>query len=153
MNKFVLVIFFTSWQLVATAHILTSKDSIGITTRNNEKFIVHAVEAGETLYSLAHKYHVSTDDLARINPILKSDGLKAGSRIFVPLKRPPKFQYASANLRHYLPCGETQGDAIFHFTAIWCVIERYPPLEPLARQQYQYRAGTGDKENGGDSYD
>ena len=110
MNKFVLVVFFTSWQFVATAHILTSKDSIGITTRNNEKFIVHAVEAGETLYSLAHKYHVSTDDLARINPILKSDGLKAGSRIFVPLKKPQNSstpQPATGTIYHAVKPKET----------------------------------------------
>ena len=87
MNKFFLIIFFISWQFIASAHILTSMDSIGVTTRNKEKFIVHEVEAGETLFSLAQKYHVDMDELTRINPILKNDGLKAGSRIFIPIAK------------------------------------------------------------------
>lgn len=45
--------------------------------------IPHAVEKGETLYSISKKYSIGVDDLKRKNPILES-GLREGSTIIIP---------------------------------------------------------------------
>lgn len=48
------------------------------------KVITHHVQKGETIFGIAHKYGVTTDDVIAQNPVLK-DGLKAGQTITVKL--------------------------------------------------------------------
>lgn len=47
----------------------------------------HTVVEGETLYSLAIRYHVGISDIKKINPQLEHDGLKAGMVIKIPEPR------------------------------------------------------------------
>lgn len=47
----------------------------------------HTVKQGETLYSLAVKYHIGVADLKKANPQLKEDGLKAGMVLNIPEPR------------------------------------------------------------------
>ena len=46
----------------------------------------HLVTKGETLYSLAKKYDVSTDDFYAENPFLQTEGLKEGMFLVIPKK-------------------------------------------------------------------
>ena len=46
----------------------------------------HLVTKGETLYSLAKKYNVSTDDFYAENPFLQTEGLKEGMFLVIPKK-------------------------------------------------------------------
>ena len=46
----------------------------------------HLVAKGETLYSLAKKYDVSTDDFYAENPFLQTEGLKEGMFLVIPKK-------------------------------------------------------------------
>lgn len=48
------------------------------------KVITHHVQKGETIFGIAHKYGVTTDEVIAQNPVLK-DGLKAGQTITVKL--------------------------------------------------------------------
>lgn len=50
-----------------------------------DSYISHAVQPGETLYSISKKYEVALDKLLESNPEIKNDGLKANSLIKVPL--------------------------------------------------------------------
>jgi LysM repeat protein len=52
---------------------------------------VHKVEKGETLYGIARKYHLSTDQITLWNPTIK-DGLKAGMEL--SLTPPPPAVYS-----------------------------------------------------------
>ena len=47
----------------------------------------HTVQQGETLYSLAVKYHVGVADIKEANPQLEEDGLKAGMVLNIPEPR------------------------------------------------------------------
>lgn len=47
----------------------------------------HTVKEGETLYSLAIRYHVGIADIKKLNPDLEHDGLKAGMVIKIPEPR------------------------------------------------------------------
>ncbi|MDR2815976.1 MAG: LysM peptidoglycan-binding domain-containing protein [Proteiniphilum sp.] len=48
--------------------------------------IIHKVERGETLYSIAKRYNVEVQDIQRLNPML-SGGLKSNMELFVPVKK------------------------------------------------------------------
>lgn len=46
----------------------------------------HAVEEGETLYSISRKYGLSPSDLLRSNPSIRQDQLAIGAILVIPLK-------------------------------------------------------------------
>jgi LysM repeat protein/ABC-type branched-subunit amino acid transport system substrate-binding protein len=54
-------------------------------TKDTSKFVIHKVEAGQTLYSLAKKYNVTEQSILDMNPEAKS-GLKAGMELKIPVK-------------------------------------------------------------------
>ena len=54
-----------------------SYDSLNVLQRADSLFIIHEVKSGETVYSLAKKYHITSDDLIRQNS-LKSNALDIG---------------------------------------------------------------------------
>ncbi len=58
-------------------------DSVGITSKGAKKFIVHQVEAGETLFALSRRYGVKVADIQAANPGVEG-GLKIGQKILVP---------------------------------------------------------------------
>jgi LysM repeat protein len=58
-------------------------DSIGTEIRGGQRFVKHRVGAGETLFGLARRYHVSVDQLTEANPQLKN-GLGVGEVVLVP---------------------------------------------------------------------
>jgi len=67
------------------AFSLSSLDSIGLTTKNESKFIIHEVEAGETLFSLSRRYGVDTEAIKSANSVSVSS-LAIGQRILIPVK-------------------------------------------------------------------
>lgn len=48
---------------------------------SNEPYIIHKVEAKETLYSLSKKYNVSMESICDLNPELKTGNLKVGAKL------------------------------------------------------------------------
>ncbi len=54
---------------------------------NDDAFIKHHVERGETLYGLGDKYHLYIDQIKKYNPVLESRNLVAGETILIPKKR------------------------------------------------------------------
>ena len=64
---------------VFLASMLTghSYDSLKIQQRADSLLIIHEVESGETIYSLAQRYHVTADELIRQNG-LKGNALDIG---------------------------------------------------------------------------
>ncbi len=54
--------------------------------QDNQYYILHKVEKGQTIYSLCKKYKVSEQELIIKNPFLKN-GLKTGQTIRIPLEK------------------------------------------------------------------
>lgn len=54
-------------------------------TKDTSKFVLHKVEAGQTLYSLAKKYNTTEQAILDLNPEAKS-GLKVGMELKIPVK-------------------------------------------------------------------
>ncbi|MBI1183717.1 LysM peptidoglycan-binding domain-containing protein [bacterium] len=83
----VLIIFLLGISFQASA--LT--DSIGLKIfSNNKVFIVHKVEKGQGLYSIAKHYHVEVQEIEAYNPEVKSAGLKVDQYIFIPTNITPE---------------------------------------------------------------
>lgn len=60
-------------------------DSTGLKIfSNNKVFIVHQVEKGQGLYTIAKRYKVSVPDIEAFNPDVKTNGLKLEQYIFIP---------------------------------------------------------------------
>ncbi|HPH62178.1 MAG TPA: LysM peptidoglycan-binding domain-containing protein [Paludibacteraceae bacterium] len=50
----------------------------------HDEYTFHKVAKGETVYSLKNKYNTTSEELYKLNPTLKSEGLKVGSEIKIP---------------------------------------------------------------------
>lgn len=61
------------------------KDSIGIERVGTSIFILHKVEAKETLYSLSRRYNVTVSDIVKHNPDVEA-GLKIDNTLKIPYK-------------------------------------------------------------------
>lgn len=51
------------------------------------EFIVHTVEAKQTLYAISKMYSVSVEDIQNSNPELENSGIKIGQTLRIPVKR------------------------------------------------------------------
>ncbi len=51
------------------------------------EFIVHTVEAKQTLYAISKMYSVSVEDIQKSNPELENTGIKIGQTLRIPVKR------------------------------------------------------------------
>ncbi len=70
----------------------------------------HKVQAKETLYGLAKRYHTDIESIKRLNPWLKIDGLKIGDKLLIRLdsNSPQKVERTKAtNDTHIVEKGET----------------------------------------------
>ncbi len=66
--------------------ITVSQEKVNV---NGTIMLVHKVQGGETLYSIAKAYNVTIDEIVRQNEILKA-GLKEGTTIYIPSSNAPK---------------------------------------------------------------
>jgi LysM repeat protein len=66
------------------------QDSIGMETINGKLFVVHKVDAGETLYGISKRYAVTVDQILEHNPTADA-GLEIGRILKIPyVQRTPK---------------------------------------------------------------
>ncbi len=61
------------------------KDSIGIEKKDGKTFVLHQVEAKETLYSIAKRYAAKVEDIKSTNPEI-GEGIKIGQTLRIPYK-------------------------------------------------------------------
>jgi len=61
-------------------------DSVGISVQSGERFIVHEVEAGETLFALSRKYNVDVQSIKAANTE-SLDNLSIGQRVLIPIQK------------------------------------------------------------------
>jgi len=83
MKKIVVLGFYIAFSFGLQASELVLVDSVGIEKIGNKTFIIHQVEARETLFGISKRYQVAVNDIIQNNEQLE-DGLKMGQRIRVP---------------------------------------------------------------------
>jgi LysM repeat protein len=74
--------------LFSIAVFCAPSDSVGVETKGGRSYILHKVEAGETLYALSKRYNSSVSSIERSNT-LKS-GLSVGQVLWVPTSYKPE---------------------------------------------------------------
>jgi LysM repeat protein len=83
---FTLLLLAGSFSLMAlTTAQAEIKDSIGIEKKDGKTFVLHQVDAKETLYSIARRYSAKVEDIKAANPTI-GDGLKIGQTLRIPYK-------------------------------------------------------------------
>jgi membrane-bound lytic murein transglycosylase D len=75
----------------------------------------HRVEAGETLTSLAKKYHVTAPAIAAANSLGRSDVLSAGDKLIIPASQPAG-ETKSRLVRYRVRKGDTLGGIADQFS-------------------------------------
>lgn len=73
-----------SWFLLSLSSTTFASDSLRTENMNGKRVIVHKVDQGQTLYSLARKYQVSVNDIKALNPGMSQ--LQIGAEVFIPSK-------------------------------------------------------------------
>ncbi len=81
-----------------------SQDSVGLEKKAGEVFILHQIEQGETLFSIAQRYGIQMDALKSSNPDINTKKLNAGDTLRVPLF--PKL-FVGEKIHHTVQEGET----------------------------------------------
>lgn len=82
------------------------QDSIGVEKKDGKRFVLHRLEAKETLYALSRKYGVSVDEIKKANADVNINELKVGQVLRVP--SPEKTTAANKNTStHIVIAGET----------------------------------------------
>jgi LysM repeat protein len=78
--KFLLVL------LIFSAHVIAQKkDSLFVSYENSRMVIHHAVQSGETILSLAKRYHAPAAVVADINGMTYQDGMEKKKKLFIPI--------------------------------------------------------------------
>ena len=81
---FLFIIFCLSYQGFSLS--IYSTDSLGMTTKDGKSFILHEVEAGETLYALSRKYGIDVQSIKNANSE-SVVSLKVGQKVFIPFHK------------------------------------------------------------------
>jgi LysM repeat protein len=88
-NSTTTILFFAFCLMLSVqvlAHISASPDSLRTETKDGQGFILHKVDAGQTLYAVMRKYKTTLQALKDANPGMK-DNLVTGQMIRVPSKK------------------------------------------------------------------
>ncbi|HKI88183.1 MAG TPA: LysM peptidoglycan-binding domain-containing protein [Draconibacterium sp.] len=117
MKIFQVIVFFSFLifcDVQASAQQLKENEIVVI---HGEKFVLHQVRTGETLFSISKKYNVDGDDLVGNNPKIKNEGVKIGEILKIPYKEnadlsqtpvykkgdPTRFEYYTITSRNETP--------------------------------------------------
>ncbi|MDB5271940.1 MAG: hypothetical protein JWO58_307 [Chitinophagaceae bacterium] len=85
------------------------QDSIGVEKKDGKRFVLHRLEAKETLYALSRKYGVSVDEIKKANTDVNLNDLKIGQVLRVPSadKSASASNIAQPKTTHIVITGET----------------------------------------------
>lgn len=84
-------------------------DSVRMESKGGQKFIIHRVEAGETLFAISQKYNVKIQELVKHNPNAEA-GLSIHQEVLVPYFEPDsdlEQKFNGREIFHVVAPGET----------------------------------------------
>lgn len=88
MNKKLLLFFFFLMGMLLSGRLMAQDivRSTNITTIGGKEYYLHSVKRGETLWGISKVYNVPVEEIERLNPEVKKDGLKAGHVLGIPVR-------------------------------------------------------------------
>lgn len=96
--------FVPAFLISCSAFAITEMDSVRTERVGDKTFVIHEVEAKETLFGISRRYQTPVGDIVQANDALKS-GLKIGQEIRVPYIT--KAEVPSGSTLHKVAAGET----------------------------------------------
>ncbi|MGN6397252.1 MAG: DPBB and LysM peptidoglycan-binding domain-containing protein [Mucilaginibacter sp.] len=87
--KFKILLLFVSLFAFSSSFATSVKDSIGVKNNDGKKMIVFKIKAGDTYYSIGHRYNIKPAVLMKFNGA-KKETLSLGKIIYVPTDIPFK---------------------------------------------------------------
>ncbi len=107
---------------------------------NGQKYYIHNVETGETLYSLSKLYDVEISEIESNNTSVKESGLSEGVTIKIPVKSAPKSGNSSKSLdrktrKNFTTHKVSQGETLYaisrkHEISVAVIVEDNPDIDP-----------------------
>ena len=83
--------------------LTVSGTSLTAQAQNGSGYFLHTVTKGQSLYSIASMYHVTVDDIVRLNPGSR-DQIRAGEALKIPQVQTSN---QSSSTFHTIQAGET----------------------------------------------
>jgi len=102
-RQFIFLFFFICINCNGIALSACLMDSIGLSVQNGEQYIIHEVEAGETLFALSRKYLVDVQSIKDANAESLTN-LRIGQRVLVPIQ---KSNDVEGSMMHTVKSSET----------------------------------------------
>ncbi len=87
--KFKILLLFVSLFAFSSSFAASVKDSIGVKNNDGKKMVVFKIKAGDTYYSIGHRYNIKPAVLMKFNGA-KKETLSLGKIIYVPTDIPFK---------------------------------------------------------------
>ena len=109
MKKIIALTFVVGMFLLAGVSYAGIQDSIGVEKKDGKRYVLHRIEAKETLYALSKKYGASVDEIKKANAEVDINDLKIGQVVRVPReeKSVPKQNVSNSKSTHIVIAGET----------------------------------------------
>ncbi len=85
MRYFCYILVFCFWGNFVSLNAFSQEPKDIETVVNGEKFTIHQVQPGETIYSLCKNFQITEAELMKVNPELEK-GLKTGAKLKIPFK-------------------------------------------------------------------
>ena len=82
MKKNFCILFLSLLSIIVTAQIEVSQET---ELYNGKLYYIHLIQPGNTVYSIAKAYEVTTDEVFEVNPFAQ-EGIKAGQYLRIPIK-------------------------------------------------------------------
>jgi len=143
MKKIFLTTLFAYFLLAANAQVIFIPKSEIIESNNGRNYYIHTVEKGQTIYSIAKVYDVSTDEIYFENPNSKQ-GISIEQKLFIPTinkETELKNDVVTANYDFFYHVA-ARNETFKHISSIYLIPEKYiikanPNLQsPLREGEY-----------------
>jgi len=92
----------------ALAQVTSAQEALPeIVKQDGERFYLHIVEQGQTLYAISKKYATTVDAIQKANPEIEGTGLKIGQTLQIPVEQVDKRELKRSEV-------EIKGDTLIH---------------------------------------
>lgn len=105
--------------------LLAAIDSMKESLPPQKAFVYHRVRSGETLSTIARKYHTTTRSIARANNIYRKNFIVAGKILKIPQRGYTTRTVASRHTRSYKPDRTTMRHVVKKGDSLWIIARRY----------------------------
>ncbi len=102
--------------------LLAKLDGIPLSSRPQRAFVYHRVKPGETLSTIAKRYHSNVRRIARANNINKSNFIVAGKKLKIPQKGTIIYRSKQSVKKNYR---QTSTHVVKRGDSLWIIAKRY----------------------------